>query len=52
MTKGVRTTGGSHIFADRVPDHDAPFVRRLKAAGGVFLGKTTSPEFGWKGIER
>ena len=50
MTKGVRTTGGSHIYADRVPDHDAPFVRRLKAAGGVFLGKTTSPEFGWKGL--
>ena len=35
MTKGVKTTGGSHIYADRVPDHDAPFVRRLKAAGGV-----------------
>jgi len=50
MTKGVRTTGGSHIYADRVPAHDAPFVRRLKAAGGVFLGKTTSPEFGWKGL--
>jgi aspartyl-tRNA(Asn)/glutamyl-tRNA(Gln) amidotransferase subunit A len=50
MTKGVRTTGGSFIYADRVPDHDAPFVRRLKAAGGVFLGKTTSPEFGWKGL--
>ena len=44
MTKGVKTTGGSHIYADRVPDHDAPFVRRLKAAGGVFLGKTTTPE--------
>ena len=50
MTKGVKTTGGSFIFADRVPDHDAPFVRRLKAAGGVFIGKTTSPEFGWKGL--
>ncbi len=50
MTKGVRTMGGSFIFEHRVPDHDAPFVRRLKAAGGIFLGKTTSPEFGWKGL--
>ena len=50
FTKGVRTMSGSHIFATRVPDVDAPFVRRLKAAGGVMLGKTTSPEFGWKAI--
>ena len=49
FTKGVRTMGGSHIFAARVPDVDAPFVARLRAAGGVFLGKTTTPEFGWKG---
>ena len=41
---------GSHIFATRVPDVDAPFVRRLAAAGGVMLGKTTSPEFGWKAL--
>jgi aspartyl-tRNA(Asn)/glutamyl-tRNA(Gln) amidotransferase subunit A len=50
FTKGVRTMGGSHIFAQRVPDTDAPLVRRLKAAGGVMLGKTTSPEFGWKAL--
>jgi aspartyl-tRNA(Asn)/glutamyl-tRNA(Gln) amidotransferase subunit A len=50
MTQGVRTMGGSFIYEHRVPDHDAPFVRRLKAAGGIFLGKTTSPEFGWKGL--
>jgi aspartyl-tRNA(Asn)/glutamyl-tRNA(Gln) amidotransferase subunit A len=50
LTKGVRTMSGSHIFATRVPDVDPPFVRRLKAAGGVMLGKTTSPEFGWKGL--
>jgi Asp-tRNAAsn/Glu-tRNAGln amidotransferase A subunit and related amidases len=48
FTKGVRTMGGSHLFADRVPDHDAPFVRRLKEAGGILTGKTTTPEFGWK----
>jgi aspartyl-tRNA(Asn)/glutamyl-tRNA(Gln) amidotransferase subunit A len=50
FTKGVRTMSGSAIFADRVPDVDPPFVRRLLAAGGVMLGKTTSPEFGWKGL--
>jgi aspartyl-tRNA(Asn)/glutamyl-tRNA(Gln) amidotransferase subunit A len=50
FTKGIRTMSGSHIFADRVPDVDAPFVRRLREAGGVMLGKTTTPEFGWKGM--
>ena len=50
FTKGVRTMSGSCIFAERVPDVDAPFVRRLLEAGGVLLGKTTTPEFGWKAI--
>ncbi|MBI2493289.1 MAG: amidase [Candidatus Rokubacteria bacterium] len=50
LTAGVRTMSGSHIFATRVPDTDPPFVRRLRAAGGVLLGKTTTPEFGWKAI--
>src|SRR5262245_59295582 len=50
FTRGVRTMSGSHIFATRVPEVDAPFVRRLHAAGGVMLGKTTSPEFGWKAL--
>src|SRR5262249_14885066 len=45
FTKGVRTMGGSHIFANR-----APYVRRLHEAGGIFVGKTTSPEFGWKAL--
>ncbi len=49
FTRGIRTMGGSHIFAGRVPDVDAPFVTRLRAAGGIMLGKTASPEFGWKG---
>jgi aspartyl-tRNA(Asn)/glutamyl-tRNA(Gln) amidotransferase subunit A len=48
--KGIRTMSGSFIFADRVPDVDPPVVRRLKRAGGVMLGKTTTPEFGWKGL--
>jgi len=50
LTRGVRTMSGSFIFERRVPDADAPFVARLHAAGGIFLGKTTTPEFGWKGL--
>ena len=50
FTRGVRTMSGSFVFEHRVPDVDAPFVARLKAAGGVMIGKTTSPEFGWKGL--
>src|SRR5438477_125616 len=49
FTRGIRTMGGSHIFASRVPDVDAPFVTRLRAAGGIMLGKTASSEFGRKG---
>jgi len=50
FTKGVRTMGGSFIFERRVPDTDSAFVPRLQKAGGIFLGKTTSPEFGWKAL--
>jgi aspartyl-tRNA(Asn)/glutamyl-tRNA(Gln) amidotransferase subunit A len=50
LTRGVPTMFGSHIFATRVPDVDAPYVRRLHEAGGVLIGKTTSPEFGWKAL--
>src|SRR5262249_7954057 len=50
LTAGVRTMGGSRIFERRVTDTDAPFVRRLKDAGGVMVGKTTTPEFGWKAL--
>jgi aspartyl-tRNA(Asn)/glutamyl-tRNA(Gln) amidotransferase subunit A len=50
FTAGVRTMGGSRIFERRVPDVDAPYVRRLKEAGGVMVGKTTTPEFGWKAL--
>src|SRR5205807_5808123 len=50
FTKDVRTMSGLFIFLDRVPDVDAPFVRRLKEAGAIIVGKTTTPEFGWKAI--
>jgi aspartyl-tRNA(Asn)/glutamyl-tRNA(Gln) amidotransferase subunit A len=49
FTKGVRTMAGSQIYAERIPDVDAPFVERLAAAGAISIGKTTVPEFGWKG---
>ena len=49
-TRGVRMTRGSPIYADFVPDEDAPVVERLHAAGAVVLGKTNTPEFGWKGV--
>ena len=50
LTKGVRTTFGSAVFADNVPDRDAVAVHRLKAAGGILLGKTTTPALGHKTI--
>ena len=43
---GVRTTQGSPIFADEVPDFSAWQVERIEAAGGIVLGKTNTPEFG------
>lgn len=46
VTKGVRTTFGSPIFQDFVPEADAVIVERLKGAGAVSLGKTNTPEFG------
>jgi amidase len=45
-TKGIRTTWGSLIYKDHVPDEDDLVVQRLKAAGAIVIGKTNSPEFG------
>ena len=47
-TKDVRTTFGAVPYRDNVPDHDAVAVARLRAAGAILIGKTTTPEFGTK----
>ena len=52
QTKGVLTQMGSHLFAGHVPDVDTPCVSRLHDAGCIMLGKTTAPEFGWKGVSQ
>lgn len=48
-TKGIRTARGSLLDPEWVPDENPPVVERLYAAGGVMLGKTNTPELGWKG---
>jgi aspartyl-tRNA(Asn)/glutamyl-tRNA(Gln) amidotransferase subunit A len=48
-TSGVRTTAASGLFKDRIPVEDAEVVRRLKAAGAVFLGKLNMHEFAYGG---
>ena len=45
-TAGIRTTYGSPLYADHVPDADAWLVRRLRNAGAIVVGKTNTPEFG------
>ena len=45
-TAGLRTTYGSPIYRDFVPETDSPIVARLKAAGAITVGKTNTPEFG------
>jgi len=51
-TRGVRTTAGSRILADHVPDEDATVVARLAAAGGILLGKLNLTEFALGGTIR
>src|SRR5690242_14187955 len=48
-TAGVKTTAGSGVFKDRIPNEDAEVVRRLRDAGAVLLGKTNMQEFAFGG---
>jgi amidase len=45
FTKGLRTTFGSKLLEHEVPEEDSICVERLRAAGGVLIGKTNTPEF-------
>src|SRR5438552_2925183 len=49
ITNGVRTTFGTPLYRDNIPTEDAPIVARMTAAGGIMLGKTNTPTFGWIG---
>ena len=48
-TAGIRTTRGSLIYKDDVPDTDDLVVARIRAAGAIITGKTNTPEFGHRG---
>jgi aspartyl-tRNA(Asn)/glutamyl-tRNA(Gln) amidotransferase subunit A len=47
LTQGVRTTGGSRLFENYVPDHDAAVVELLRAGGAVLIGKTGMHELAY-----
>ena len=49
-TKGIRTTYGSKLYENFIPEEDSIIVKRVKDAGCVILGKTNTPEFGFKGV--
>ncbi len=51
LMRGAPTLRGSKTISEQGSwDEDAPSVARLRAHGAVFLGKTTTPEYGWKGV--
>ncbi len=49
ITKGVRSTMGSLVFKDHVPEQDSVVVERVRSSGAIILGKTNTPEFGSSG---
>ena len=52
LTGDMPTQSGSKIFAGHRPTEDAPVVSRLREAGAIVTGKTTTSEFGWTGVSR
>jgi aspartyl-tRNA(Asn)/glutamyl-tRNA(Gln) amidotransferase subunit A len=50
LMRGFPTRRGSHLVEPAPDTEDAPATARLREAGAVILGKTTTPEFGWKAI--
>lgn len=49
-TRGLKTTFGSRLYADHVPDEDDVVVERLREAGAVIIGKTNTSEFGYGAV--
>ena len=52
QTRGTRTGWGRRVCAGNIPDGAAPGGTGLRDAGCIMLGKTTAPEFGWKGVSQ
>lgn len=50
LSRGIRTTSGSRIHQDRIPEKDNRAVKRIRESGAIILGKTNTPEFGWLSI--
>ncbi|MFI6933331.1 amidase [Streptomyces sp. NPDC050287] len=51
LQRGTPTLKGSRTISEQGPwNEDAPSVARLREHGAVFVGRTTTPEFGWKGV--
>ena len=49
LTNGIRSTAGSLVFKDHIPQQDSIVVERVRSSGAVILGKTNTPEFGFSG---
>ena len=49
-TRGLRTTYGSLLFKDNIPEQDELVVGRFRQAGAVIIGKTNTPEFGFGAV--
>lgn len=52
ITKDLPTEFGSLILQGNQPTEDTPFVTRLQDAGAIVIGKTTTSEYGWKGVSQ
>jgi aspartyl-tRNA(Asn)/glutamyl-tRNA(Gln) amidotransferase subunit A len=52
ITKDFPTESGTFIMKGHQPTEDTPFVTRLQDAGAIVIGKTTTSEYGWKGVSQ